>query len=223
MTRVLPLVVALVLGPQVLAQDRDNNADDDLELRLIRAEFSLLAARIDRACSLLEAEMKGKDVRNALEKAGENLLITRYNLGKAKVDVATKTMEIRRGAEASENLNKKRHVPSETEKVRNEKLATCKEVADYRDASERLLGLVRKREKALREASESGKEIRTELEKAAAKLNQALADSTEYQAAVRRLKAARQGKVITDLALTESPSVPLRAALLRVEIMAGKK
>jgi hypothetical protein len=202
--------------------DKKIRDEEDPEVRLIRAEIGLLAARFNRASRLLEAEMNGKDERSELEKASEKLLITRYNLSDAKADVATKAREIRFAAEAVEKRNKDGKALSEIEKVRNEKLAACKEVANYKAASERLLGLVKEREKALREASDAGRDIRTEFEKAADKFNKAVADSPEYPEAVKRLKAARQNKVVTDLALTESTSAPLRAALLRVEL-AGKK
>ena len=164
-------------------------------------------------------ECCGKLHRNELEKAREKLLVSRYNLGEAKLDVTTATASYLRLAEAIEARTK---TVAEAVTARNLKLASSKEVADYKTASERLLGLLKERDKALREASDAGKDIRTELEKAADKLNTALANSPEYHAAVKRLKAARQNNVVTDLELTESPSVPLRAALLRVEL-AGKK
>src|ERR1051325_1033036 len=102
------LLVWCLPGALLSAQDKGKTPDDDPELRLVRAEIGLLAERINRAGSLLEAEMQGKEVRTDLEKA------------------------------------------------RTEKLAASKEVADYKAASERLLGLVKEREKALGEASEAG-------------------------------------------------------------------
>src|ERR1051325_10408150 len=102
------LLVWCLPGALLSAQDKGKTPDDDPELRLVRAEIGLLAERINRAGSLLEAEMQGKEVRTDLEKAREKLVVMRYSLGDAKTDVATKTREIRLAAEAVENRNKKR-------------------------------------------------------------------------------------------------------------------
>jgi hypothetical protein len=208
------------IAAQVAAQKAD--ADDDPEMRLMRAEIDLAAARLERAAALQEGEMNGRDLRNDAEKAREKLLITRYSLGEAKKDVAARTAEISRIADAVELRNKTREKADDAEKARIERLAASKEVAAYKAASERLIGACSQRQKAIVQASEKGKDIRTDFEKAAEKFNVALSESKEFQAAVKRLKAARRNAVVEDLALAESASVPLRAALLRVELAAKK-
>lgn len=218
------LVVAISCLPvrTLCAQDKDKNADDDPQLRLLRAQIRLRAAVMNRVSALIEAEMKGEDRRTALEKARERLVIAQYKLGDLKLEVSERTARITRLAEALEARKQKGDAATEIEKARDVKLAASKEVAAYRAASERLLGLVKQREKSIREAADSGNDIRSDFEKAAEKLNAALAESLKYQAAAKRLRAARRQPVVTDLELLESISPSLRAALLRIEVAEKK-
>lgn len=226
LTTQLSLAAAMIVVSQATAIAAAERPTEFLEpTALERARFALDAARLNRVAEVMVAEANGKNVRDALEKAKEERAITVLSQSSAATAherlVSSQVADVLRQLQFLQTQRELAEDDPTADKDRRKKLASIKEVKEYRDAQKHLLDVATKRQEAIDQSKSRGKDIRSEFEVAMERFSVTLEKNAEYATAVKQLKdeETRHSNAEYQTGLfTHAPSVALRVAVLRYQM-----
>ncbi len=195
--RTLPRIACLLVVGLLCAWNcvdaRAEEPKEDIRTDLEKAKDRLEATLMLRVAQVMDAEAKGMDIRTNLEKVKDKGALLRWGDPKYIASISRlATASLNRRADVLEARKKGKDSRTDLEKAEEKPAAGAGERdAEYGAARKRFLGAIKDRETAIQKAKEDGKDIRTDLEKAAEDFEAAVYQPPDYQAALKRLKAAQ--------------------------------
>ncbi len=194
---------------------------DALEL----AQFSLDAAHMNRVALVMIAESSGEDARNALERAKEERavgILTQTEETEERTQlVSSQIAGVLRQLQFLQAQRKLAEDDPVANGLRLKKLASIKEIQEYRNAAKRLSEVAAKRQEEIDKAKANGNDVRTRLEASVEQFSLALEANSEYKAAIARLKeeeAEHAGADYLTGLFSHTPCLALRVAVLRYQV-----
>jgi len=181
---------------------------------LQKAEQGLSAALMDRVVRIMDAEAIGKDVRNRLEKALDELRVTELRSATYRAQLVQLAVALmKRSADIGEARSKGKDIRNKLERARDQApLRAHTSTPRLTAARARFHAAIKARETRIEKAKQQGKDIRTEIEKALTECDAAVLGLAEYKAARKRLESLGQR-------IPPGNSVPHRVAFHRLTVM----
>lgn len=215
------LVCLLFIGlsdAEVCVQARaEETKSKDIRTGLEKAKDRLEATIMRRVAQIMDAEAKGMDIRTNLEKIKDKVAVLRCGDSKHIASVSRlATASISRRADVLEARKRGKDIRTALEKAEEKPVAGGGfRDAEYGTARKRFLDAIKDRETAINKAKKDGTDIRNHFEKAVESFEAAVHKPPEYQAALKRLKAA-QGDGLDD-PLIQPRSAPYTVARTRLK------
>jgi DNA repair exonuclease SbcCD ATPase subunit len=211
------LVVGLSFATNFVHVQAQEPKKKDIRTNLEKLKDRLEALTMLRVAQIMDAEAKGMDIRDNLEKLKDKGAILRWADPKYIASVSRQaTVLLGRRADVLEARKKGNDIRTDLEKAEEKPVTGVGFLdAEYDAARKRFLNAIKDRETAIKKAKDDGKDIRSELEKAVETFEATVHQSPDYQAALKRLKAA-QGDGLDD-PLIHSRSAPYTVARTRLK------